>query len=330
MSAPAAAVPDLESPVGAVARPDFVRLYASESAGESLRRLRHERLGERIIYFYVTDTGGKLVGVVPTRRLLLADPASRIGDLMLRGVVSIAESTPLMDAIRTLTSRKLLALPVVDADGVLKAVFDIGQCTEQVVDLERREEADRLFQLAGVHIDRGEQVSLVRGFRQRFPWLLCNIGSGLAAAVISQMFDHVLAAVVALAFFFPVVLAVAESVAIQSLTISLQALQLATPVPPQPGGALRQLATGSMIGLAAGLVVGFAGLVWLRMPQLAIVLVGGLVIGAAGGAVIGYLAPRLVHAWNLDPKIASGPASLALADMVSITAYLGLAALLLR
>jgi Mg/Co/Ni transporter MgtE len=39
--------------------------------------------------------------------------------------------------------------------------------------------------------------------------------------------------------------------------------------------------------------------------------------------------PRIVHAWNLDPKIASGPASLALADIVALTAYLALATVVL-
>jgi magnesium transporter len=209
-------------------------------------------------------------------------------------------------------------------------VFDIAQCTEQAIDLERREEADRLFQLAGVHIEQVGQASPLGAFRRRFPWLLCNIGSGLAMAAIGRFFGDLLAAVVALAFFVPVILAVAESVAIQSLTLSLQALQLGIAPASRIGGAGRQLAVGSMIGLAAGALVGAAGLAWLRMPELAAALLGGLVIGAAAGALIGYAAPRLVHAWKLDPKIASGPASLALADLVSLTAYLGLAAALLR
>jgi magnesium transporter len=319
--------PDLDSPVGQIARPDFVRLFTDETVSQALERLRHERLGERIIYFYVTDSTQRLVGVVPTRRLLLADTSMRVGDLMLGDVTSVAESTPLREAIETLTGRKLLALPVVDSERRLRGVFDIGQYTEQAVDLERREEADRLFQLAGVHVEQQEHASVWHSFRLRFPWLLANIGSGLMAALISGVFNDVLAAVVALAFFVPVVLAVAESVAIQSLTLSLQALQWDLPARKQ--GAGRQLAVGSLIGLGAGTLVGAAGLIWLRLPGLALVLVGGLIVGASAGATLGYIMPRIVHAWNLDPKIASGPASLALADIVALTAYLALATVVL-
>ena len=37
---------------------------------------RKQKVEERIVYFYVTDHEGSLVGVAPTRRLLLSD-ASR-------------------------------------------------------------------------------------------------------------------------------------------------------------------------------------------------------------------------------------------------------------
>ena len=325
--AAAATLPDLDAPVRDVARTDFVRLYESENVAQSLLRLRHERLGERIIYFYVTGSDGRLAGVVPTRRLLLADPSTPVRDVMLKNVVSVHEGTPLRDAMRTLTERRLLAVPVVDEQGALTGVFDISQYSQQAVDLERREEADRLFQLIGVHLDPKVQASVMGAFRRRFPWLLCNIGSGLIAAVISQVFDDVLSKLVALAFFVPVVLAIAESVAIQSLTLSLQ--QLDMPGDARPGAG-RQLAVGALIGLGAGAIVGGVGLIWLRQTDLAIVLLGGLFIGATAGAMIGYAAPRLVHAWKLDPKIASGPASLALADMVALTAYLALATLVLR
>lgn len=135
-----------------MARPDVVRLLETETISEALSRLRGEQVGERIVYFYVTDSTGQLVGVVPTRRLILSDPSTLVGDVMIHPAVAVRESEPFGNALQTITERRLLALPVVDESGRLKGVLDVTAFTDTLVDLERRESADELFQLAGVRI----------------------------------------------------------------------------------------------------------------------------------------------------------------------------------
>jgi magnesium transporter len=62
------------------------------------------------------------------------------------------------------------------------------------------------------------------GFRDRFPWLLCNLGGGIACVLLAARFSRLLEAAIIVALFIPVVLTLAESVSIQSTTITLQAL----------------------------------------------------------------------------------------------------------
>src|SRR5689334_15646047 len=81
--------PSLESAVSEAARRDPVRLLETETVSKALRRLRQEEIGERIVYFYVTDADSKLVGVVPTRRLLLSNPSTLVRDVMARPVLSV-------------------------------------------------------------------------------------------------------------------------------------------------------------------------------------------------------------------------------------------------
>ena len=73
-----------------------------------------------------------------------------------------------------------------------------------------------------IHLTAAQQSNPLVSFRQRFPWLLCNIGGGIAAAFLSGLFEAELQKVVALALFIPVVLALAESVSIQSVSLALQ------------------------------------------------------------------------------------------------------------
>ena len=68
----AATIPDFNAPVVDHARKDFPLLDANMTVAEALERIRREGVGERVIYFFAIDEQERLVGVVPTRRLLTA------------------------------------------------------------------------------------------------------------------------------------------------------------------------------------------------------------------------------------------------------------------
>lgn len=321
-------LPDLETAVCDVARTDFVNLSGTESVGDALARLRGQHIGERVVYFYVTGPEGRLEGVVPTRRLLLAEPATRVCDVMVQPVVSVRSSDSFGKALETLTERKLLAVPVVDDAGRLAGVVDVSAFTQTMIDLERRESAEELFQLAGVQIQEQRSRGAGAVLRTRFPWLLCNIASGLAAAWLSGRFGMLLESVVALAFFVPLLLTVSESVAMQSLALSLNRLAVSRAL-PRPAGVLEEVRSGLLLGLASGVVVALIGMSWLGLYGVAGV-IGTSVLAAGGfGGALGFAVPRLVRHWKLNPGIASGPVTLAITDLAALTFYFSLAAAVL-
>jgi magnesium transporter len=321
---------DLRAPVSTALRAEVVTLRAAETVEEALARLRSGRIGERIVYLYVTDEEGRLTGVVPTRRLLLAGPGTRVEAIMVQPVVSVPVTATVREAMEVLAGRRLLAAPVVDAEGRIAGVIDLANYAGEALDLERRETADELFQLVGVHVEQERRATVAASFRSRFPWLFCNIAGGMAAALISGAFQEVLREAVVVAFFVPIVLAVSESVAMQSATVALQSIHLeGVFLGPAPGALGRQVAVGTLLGLASGAVAGALGWAWLRAPRLGLAVGGGILLGAAAGAAVGSAFPRLVRRWKLDPSVASGPAALAATDMVALVGYLALASVVL-
>src|SRR5205085_468200 len=80
------------------ARREFTRLRAGQTVTEALAWLRDNPPAERIIYFYVLDDEGRLVGVVPTRRLLLAGPQQRIEEIMVRQTVTLPAEATVLEA----------------------------------------------------------------------------------------------------------------------------------------------------------------------------------------------------------------------------------------
>jgi len=260
--------------------------------------------------------------VVPARRLLVSTPETLISAIMISPVVTIPESATLGQALELLANRRLMAVPIVDEGNHLNGVIDLEHYTRDAIDLEQREAAETVFQLVGVHIEN-QKAGVWSQFKGRFPWLLCNVASGLTAAVITGAFDHLLSRFVALAFFFPLVLGIAESISMVAVTLGIQQMH-------HPSrGILREFKIAPLLGAAAGLLVGLTAFFWLKSWIVGAVLTTAILLGALIGTLLGLFLPRLVHRWNLDPKIASGPAVLAVTDILTLTSYLGLAAWIL-
>ena len=55
----------------------------------------------------------------------------------------------------------------------------------------------------------------------------------------------------------------------------------------------------------------------------------GLMGGLAGACAAGLAIPTLLHAFKLDPKIAAGPITLAVTDVLTLLLYFSLATWLL-
>ena len=104
----------LNEPVSKHLRTDFTTLYPNWSVDEALDHMRRYPPPGRIIYFYVVDESMRLVGVVPTRRLLLSAADKKVSDIMIANVVAIPADATVLEACEFFTLHRLLAFPVVD------------------------------------------------------------------------------------------------------------------------------------------------------------------------------------------------------------------------
>lgn len=302
-------------------RPAPQGLRPDATVNEALTQLRRTQPTGRVIYFYVTDARDRLVGVVPTRRLLLADPQTQLKDLMVKDVIRLPDDTSVLEACEFFVLHRFLAFPVVNPAGEFVGLIDVDLYTSEMHDLEQQQHKHDVFQLIGVHL-AGSQKSPMAGFLKRFPWLLCNIGGGLLAGYLSSFFETELAKLVALALFIPVVLALSESVAIQSLTLALQGLHRPKLSWRRLWQGLRvELSTGALLSLGCSLVVGIFVLVWQQNLTLTVIVFSGIVGGITCSASIGWLIPTLLRILKLEPQVAAGPIALACADMVTIIIY---------
>lgn len=314
----------LHEPILPMAQPPRVVLTPALTISEALAAIRASTDAGSIHYFYVVDEHNKLVGVVPTRRLLTAASDKIVRDIMVDTVVAIPDWATVLIASEYFATRRLLAFPVVNAAGELLGVVDVSLFTDEVIDLAKRT-YDDIFQLIGVH--GTAQQSPWSAFRDRFPWLLCNIAGGLLAAFIASRFEHLLQQAVVLALFIPIVLALGESVSMQALTLTLQGLTDGPIVWKRLLQALwKEFKTAALLGLGCATVVGVVVLVWRREAEVAGAIFLAITFSMVFACLLGVAVPAILRAAKADPGIAAGPVVLAAADVVTLLLYFGLGA----
>ncbi len=184
----------LNDPLSRHMRRDFTRLLSTQTVGEALQSLRDRPPEGRIIYFYVVDSDDRLVGVIPTRRLLLSSLEASVADVMVPRIVALPATAMVLDACEFFIQHRFLAFPVVDENRRLVGIVDVELYTAELSQLGDKPAADDLFQLIGVHVANARPTRPVRAFWNRFPWLICNVAGGILAAFLSGLYQQELSA----------------------------------------------------------------------------------------------------------------------------------------
>jgi magnesium transporter len=322
----------LNQPITTVARTDVATLNQEFTVQQALDKIRQGGIGEKIVYFYAVDGDQRLAGVVPTRRLLTAPLEQKLADVMIRRVVAIPHTSTLLEACEAFVLHKFLAFPVIDENRRIVGIVDVSFFTQEVFEMaDEGEGFDELFEALGFHVAQVKDASPLRAFRFRFPWLLATIASGTACAVLASRFELTLAKSILLAFFLTLVLGLAESVSIQSMTVTIQALRAIKPTRNWYLKALlREAGTAILLGLGCGILVAIIITLWRGQPIPALSIGISIFLTVCTACFFGLSVPTALHALKLDPKIAAGPVTLAFTDVFTLLFYFTTAAWLLK
>jgi magnesium transporter len=317
---------DLSRAVKEFIIPVHTTLHQDQTIEQALISLRERKIDEKIIYFYVVDDEGRLKGIVPSRQLIIKEPHLTIKEIMVHSIVQLREEQTLEEAIELFSSHQLLALPVVDHKQQLKGIIDVQVYLEDSFDIASARHNSDVFQILGLTLAMGKRKSPLQNYRIRMPWVVCNMVGGIICAVIAYLYQSVLAKVLLLAMFIPLILTLNESIAMQSMTQSLHFLT-------RPNISWKRIfyrifleeKMVILLALTCGIVIGLISLFWGGgfgpSATIAVALFVSICVSASAGASI----PLVLHSRSLDPKVASGPVVLMFSDIITTTIYLSLA-----
>jgi len=88
--------------------------------GDVFREYRNKAgSADVVMYIYVVDEIGKLLGVLDIRELLQARPEERLQDVMTTNLVTLNANTTVKDAVKLFVRYSLRAIPIVDDGGMM-------------------------------------------------------------------------------------------------------------------------------------------------------------------------------------------------------------------
>ena len=295
------------------------RARSDETAAEVLARLAREQPGS-VELVGVEAADGRLAGVLPIDRLFSVPAASRMREAMDPSFPQVTLETDQEHAASMALENAVDALPVVDRDGKLLGVMP----SQALVKVLRQEHVEDLHRLAGIRHETAQardaiDESPLRSARHRLPWLLVGLAGAMVATAAMAGFETTLQANVAIAFFVPGLVYIADAIGTQSETIAVRGLSLTrSGIGHLLAGELR---TGMLIGATLGLLSFPPILVAFGDARLAGAVATAIFFAGSVAAAIGLLFPWMLARFRRDPAYGSGPVATVIQDVLSLLVY---------
>lgn len=321
-------LPYEEDTAGGIMALEFVSVKARMTIEEAINNIREMREEvENLYYLWVVDDFGRLVGVVSLKDLVLEPPQTIIRDIMNPEVISVNAHRDQEEVYHIVKKYDLVALPVVDDYNRL-----VGRIThDDILDVIEEEADEDISLMAGVINQEVAEESSLKISRARLPWLIAGLFGGILAAVVINQFEASLEEIIALSFFFPVIMAMGGNTGTQAATVAVRGLATGDISLVNIGKRLFTemkvaLINGMICGILLGLIVG----IWLTDFGLGAVVSFALIIIVFSSGFIGAGVPLALKRFNVDPALATGPFVTTSNDILSLLIYLGLVTLFLR
>jgi len=314
-----------EDSAGRLMSPEFVAVHESATVEEAIQHIRKSITEERAFELYVVDDHGHLIGVVPLRRLIAAQPGNPVFALR-EDVVSVTPEMDQEEVAQLVAKYDLVAVPVVDQRQELVGTITV----DDVIDIVGEEATEDIFRMAGSDAAELERRSPRQIALLRLPWVLATLVIELGAGGVIHYFDQTLSRVILLASFMPVIQAISGNTGLQSVTMVVRGLatgqvQLARWWEPLR----RQIQTSSILGGICGVLVAIIGTLW-HSPLFGLVVGVSMFVSVNLSGAAGTIIPMLSKRFGFDPALTAGPFETAFQDVLGITIFLSLATALLR
>ncbi|MCF8008501.1 MAG: magnesium transporter [Halanaerobiales bacterium] len=317
-----------EETAGGLMNTQFIVFYQDNTVQQVLEKLRRIiSEPEMIYYIYIITRTKKLKGVLSVRQLLSSEPDQIIKDIMSKDVIKVYVNMDQEDVADVLNKYDLLAVPVVNKNEQMLGIITIDDILE-VIENEATEDIYKMAATTNVYDVKGGLLSIIK---KRLPWLLILLVGDMMSGSVIQSFEESLKAVVALAFFIPVLMDMGGNVGTQSLAVVVRGLATnKLYLSDYFSHVYREIKVGLIMALILGGSIGSIVLLWQGDAILGIVVGVSMFVTLLTAIFVGTSVPFVMDGLGIDPAIASGPFITTIVDVTGLFIYFYMASLLIN
>ena len=316
-----------EDSAGGIMTTGYIEINKNMTAKEAIDHMRENALdAETIYYIYVVDNDEKLVGVLSLRELITARDSVIVEDLMSENIISIDVDEDREEAVRLVSKYDLIAIPVIDKNGVLKGIITV----DDIIDVMEEEASEDLYKLAGSsehERDVAENQNATQfqqvtsSVRARIPWLIIILIMGLLSTILLTKLNFIgyNSIYVKILIFLPVILCLGGGIGMQSSSITIMTLSNKDVV--STNNILKEVLVGLITGTVCGLIGGIGTYVIINDNKVALLVGVSILINMIFGATIGAFVPNLLKKLDIDTSIVSAPLVSVILDFIGICIF---------
>lgn len=307
---------------------EFIALPEDINVKEAVERIRSSpQFEDKPAYVYVVDRENHLKGVLFLRDLIFSPSHKPLKELSRQKLITIAAETDREEAARIFQKHSLMALPVIDKEGLLIGTISANDVSNII----EEEATEDILKVAGIGGgSESFKAHFVISLKHRLPWLALNIFLDLIAVSVIACYESTMRQVIALAVILPVISDMGGNVGIQTVSLAIRELATGEITFKDFGFIItRELGIGFLNGLALGILLGIVGYIWKGNIFLGIVAGLTLWINTIIASITGAAIPLVLKKRGLDPATASGALLTTITDLSGFFLALSLATYLL-
>lgn len=307
---------------------DIITVYDNDNIKVATKKLINRATEvDSIQTIFVTNEEGIYLGQLSLKKLIRAKMPALISEIM-EVEPTINEYEEVDNLVKHMKHYGGYDLAIVNEKNLL-----VGAITmDDILDIYQEETIEDIEKLAALP-DTDPDQSVFLSALHRLPWLMILLVLSIPIALVMSNFEEILASVVILALFQPLILDSGGDVASQTLAVTL--ISLTSKEGSSAKNGINEILSGIFSGLVMGTMAFIATIIFANIMQIDHVLTVALVVGLSlwltviFAPILGFLIPVSLKALKLDPAVASGPLITTLIDIISILLYFGIATLML-
>jgi magnesium transporter len=312
---------------GSLMTPEVLGLRDSLNAAHALQVVKSSGYRPRFMRnLFVIDRDSRLVGRLELSDLIVAASNAKLSDFMDTEVVSVLTGTDKEECARLMERYQLRSVPVVDTERRLQGVITV----EDLVKVAEEEATEDMYRLVGTDGQDRPIGPLWPSIKYRFPWLMVQLASVIAAGMVVGLFEPAISKLAILAVFIPIIVGQADIAGEQTVTVVVRSLALQDVTSRDARRMmLRELALALSQGIATALILSLICWFWREDAYLSTIIGLSMLLSLLIAGATGVLVPLGLKVVKVDPATASAVIITTITDLIGLVAYLGMATLFL-